>query len=232
MAKIITNQTNTWGIRSGPEVQRSDLWVVDFSLALAGLSNTTFPSLPTQLPTYFAKSVNLPDLKIRSEPIRRDSRPFQMPSWDEPLEGIKMIFWLDCYGPGGANSNPYSSTIYKILDAWRAITRAGRGSMSNEFAITLDNTYRIDFAFDVLVTLLRGSSNPTRSGYATPTANQSAASAITNDLEVSLQLRLVNCWLGSFKTSELDYEMGKLVQLDTTFYADDILQTVASGPAA
>ena len=51
-----------------------------------------------------------------------------------------------------------------------------------------------------------------------------ASSAISNDLELSLRLCLVNCWLGSFRTTELTYEGSKLVQLEASLYAEDILK--------
>lgn len=235
MARIIDNQINPWGRQQGPDLQRSDLWVIDFNQALVGLANAAnsgdlmtsgldTPFLPTKLATYFAKSVALPDLKVKSEPIRRDSRAYPMPSWDEPLEPVRIIFWLDSFGPGRAGVDPYRSDIYQMLNVWRAVVRAGRGSMSSEFAITLDGNYSMDYAFDVRVLLMRASSNPTVNGTATATANRTVPSSIMNDLEYSLQLRMVNCWLSSFRVSELDYEGTKFVQLDTTFYAEDIRQ--------
>lgn len=236
MGRIIDDQVNIWGKQQGAEIQRSDLWVVNFNQALSGLASVVFsgapmspglglPYVPPKLATYYASAVALPDLKVRAEPIRRDSRPYQTPSWDEPLDGIRMTFVLDCFKAGGTALSPYRSDIYQMLDVWRAVVRAGRGAMSNEYAITLDGNYRIDYAFDVQLSLLRGSSNPTVNGQtSTPTANQTVAASIINDLEFSTQFRLVNCWLGSFKVSELNYDAAKVVQIDTTFYAEDILQ--------
>ncbi len=231
MARIIDNQINPWGKQQGPELQRSDLWVIDFNQALTGLaraanssdlmtSGLDTPFLPTKLATYFAKSVALPDLKIRSEPIRRDARPYPMPSWDEPLEPVRIVFWLDAFGPGHTGVDPFRSDIYQMLNVWRAVVRAGRGSMSSEFAITLNGNYSIDYAFDVRVLMMRASSRPTLNSALNTTNEQ----AVMNDLEYSLQLRMVNCWLGAFRVSELDYEGAKIVQLDTTFYAEDIRQ--------
>ena len=235
MARIIDNQINPWGRQQGPELQRSDLWIIDFNQALVGLaragnsgdemtSGLDVPFLPTKLATYFAKSVALPDLKVRSEPIRRDARSYPMPSWDEPLEAVRMIFWLDCFGPGRSGVDPYRSDIYQMLNVWRAVVRAGRGSVSSEFAITLDGTFSMEYAFDVRVLMMRASTNPTVTGTSSATANRTVPSSIMNDLELSLQLRLVNCWLSAFRVSELDYEGTKMVQLDTTFYVEDVRQ--------
>jgi hypothetical protein len=96
-----------------------------------------------------------------------------------------------------------------MLDVWRMAVRAGRGPMSSEFSITLDANYRIDYAFDVRLMLMRPSSDPDPK---------------SNDLEFSLQLRLVNCWLSGFKLTELTYESTKVAQLDATFYTEDIRQ--------
>lgn len=235
MARIIDDQLNIWGKQQGIEPQRSDLWVINFNQALSGLASVSFdatpmssgidmPFLPPKLASYFAQSVALPDLKVKSETVRQDSRPYPMPSWDEALEGIRIVFLLDCFKPGGSSASPYRSDIYQMLDTWRAVVRAGRGAMSNEFAIALNGNYRIDYAFDVNVLMLRGSSVPASLDSRTTRANQTAPSTIINDIEFSLQLRLVNCWLSSFRTSELNYEGSKVVQIETTFYAEDILQ--------
>ena len=244
MARIIDNQANIWGKQLGADGQRSDLWVVDFNQALSGLANVAgmasltstvkntpamssglaVPYVPPKLATYFANTVSLPELKLKSEPIRRDSRPYPMPSWDEPLDPIRMVFWLDCFRPGGSAINPYRSDIYQMLDVWRAIVRAGRNSMSSEYALTLDGNYRINYAYDVRVLLMRPSSNPTVNAVSTTTANAAVVSSVMNDLEFSTQFRLVNCWLGSFKLSELSYEAAKIIQLETVFYAEDIRQ--------
>lgn len=234
MARVIDNQTNIWGRQNGPDPQRSDLWVIDFNLALFGLgrvladANTMTPditaSVPSKLASYFASAVAMPELKIRPEVVRRDSRPYQMPGMDEPLDPIRILFLLDCFKPGGAFSTPYQSDIYRMLNAWRAVVRAGRGSMSSEFALALDDNFQIDYAFDVRVLFLRGSTKPTLSKGGAITANQAISSSVMNDLEISLQLRLVNCWLGSFKITELSYEGNKMAQIETTFYAEDIRQ--------
>jgi len=235
MARIIEEQVNNWASQGGPEPQRADLWVVDFTEALKGLygvildgtaltASAGLPYIPLKLATYFCRSISLPELKTRSEAVRRDSRPYHMPSWDEPLESIRMQFMLDCYKPGSTSGAPYKSDIYQMLDAWRAVVRAGRAGMSGEYAITLDGTYRIDYAYNVPISLLRPS-DPT----VTPaTQDGMYSSIITNDLEFSVQYVLVNCWLSAFKLSELSYEGTKLALLDATFYADDIEQPPAN----
>jgi len=239
MARIINDQINTWGREKGVDAQRSDLWVIDFNHVLANLDSTltdtgamstgvTAPYVPMKLSTYYAASVSMPELKVRAEPVRRDSRPYQMPSWDDPLDAIRVVFWLDCYKTGGSAVNPFQSDLYQMLEAWRAVVRAGRGQMSSEYAITLNENYSMNYAFDVRVNFLRGSSNPQVTPASTATSFRTASEAVSNDLEYSLRFRLVNCWLSSFKTTELTYESAKLLQIESIFYAEDILQ-VKSG---
>lgn len=263
MARIINTQTNQWGRYNGADPQRSDLWVVDFTNALKGIkaalasatqlsASVPTPFVPTSLENYFAYSVGLPDLKVRPETFRRDANPYQMPSWDDPHEAVRMSFLLDCHRFNSPNLSPYRSDIYQMLDTWRACVRAGRRGMSNEYAITLNGDYRIDYAFDVQLSLLTGaipsvsavtgiqsatgSPGIFRSGVSgliagiNNAASAGQAALLNGDLIISMQYRLVNCWLSSFKLSELNYEQAKLVQLDCIFYTDDIQQ--APQPAA
>ena len=209
------------------DAQRSDLWVVDFSTAITGLNgNFTERTLAPKLAAYTSRSVTLPELKTKSDQVRRDSRPYQMPSWDEPLDAIGMTFTLDSHKSTGDNADPYSSDLYQLLTMWRVSVRAGRGAMSKETEVPqLNAKYRVDYAFDVGVRLLRGCSNPT----AVDTVNSNSAaydptvdSPVVNDLEFSMQLVLVKCWLGGFKMSELSYDDSKPVTISATFYAEDI----------
>jgi hypothetical protein len=230
VARIIDFQTNIWGKQGGIDAQRSDQWVVDFTQALTGLStvvsNTAqistgqpIPYVPPKLASFFVASVTLPELKIRAEAVRRDSRNYQMPSLDEPCDTVRLVFILDCFKPGANAKGPYQSDIYQMLNTWRTVVRAGRGGLSTEFSIALDAHYRIDYAYDVRLLLMRSSSNIQ---VANNTADQSPDESIMNDLEISTQLRLVNCWLSSFKISELAYEQARVVQLESIFYAEDI----------
>lgn len=255
MPRVVNDQTNPWGRQQGVDAQRSDLWVVDFTNALTGIkaalaSATTLstgvatPYVPPRLASYFAASISLPELKVRADDIRRDSRPYKTPSWDDPCESIRMTFLLDCHRANTPNLSPYRSDIYQMLDTWRACTRAGRQGMSNEFAITLNANYRIDYAFDVQLSLLTGTipqvsalggiqGSPSifagGAGGIIAGINSAAASGqsalLNGDLIVSMQYRLVNCWLSSFKVAELSYDAAKVLQIETTFYSEDIMQS-------
>jgi hypothetical protein len=250
----IVDQTNPWG--KTVDAQRSDLWFIDFNQALSGLNQVmsstaqlstglAAPYVPPKLAHYFPSSVVLPDLKVRPDMIRRDSRPYNTPSYDEPLDAIRINFILDSNRTGLPNLSPYRSDVYQMLDVWRACVRAGRGGMSTEYAITLDGNYRIDYAFDVALYLLTptipaasGIANIQTAGFTSnvksglsgiqaainTAANQTKSGMLNGDLIISMQYRLVNCWLASFKLSDLNYEGAKVSQIEAIFYADDIAQ--------
>lgn len=150
-------QTNLWGKTAdkglGLEPQRTDLFVVDFTTALKGIATAANQQL-TQILPQFVRSVTLPELKTRAEPIRRDSVPYQMPSWDEPLEPVKVTFVLD------TNNEDDKSSVIQFLDSWLALTRAGRGDRFQGYTstgwLTLDQNYRVNYAYNFHLFLLRG----------------------------------------------------------------------------
>lgn len=168
MPRIFVEQRNLWGrAGSGVEPQRADLWQFSLANVVNGInayaSEVSDLSRVPSVPAYFAASVTLPELRVKSETIRRDSRPYQMPSWDDPLDAIRVVFLLD------AASGAKASIIYRVLESWRALVRAGRGSMTSGYEtgnktgapgkrnIRLGPNYRVDCAFNVALTLLKGS---------------------------------------------------------------------------
>lgn len=152
-----SKQTNLWGKAAGTglglEPQRTDLFIVDFTTAQKGVGAAANQQLSEILPQ-FVKAVTLPELKTRPEAIRRDSVPYQMPSWDEPLEPVKVTFVLD------TNNEDDKSSVMQFLDAWLALTRAGRGSRFQGYTstgwLTLDQNYSVNCAFNFHLFLLRG----------------------------------------------------------------------------
>lgn len=160
MARIITEQKNRWGAartQKGLDPQRNDLWVVDFTAVVNNLNDqyeTNFGEQINPVPAYFAQTVALPELRVRSEAVRRNSRPFNMPSWDDPLDAVKITFLIE------NRTDAKSSHIYQMLDTWRLYVRAGRGAMGTEREVNLNADYRINFRFPIYLTLLRGASVP------------------------------------------------------------------------
>lgn len=149
MARDINNQKNPWGTQGGLEPQRADLWVVDISSAIRSIRTVLSLPLP-DIPSFYAQSVALPELVVKPEQYRRDSRPYNMPSFDDALQPVRVTFLVD------SNDDEQSSDIYLVLDAWRTIVRAGRGAMGTERHIILNDNYRIDFAFNMHVALVKG----------------------------------------------------------------------------
>ena len=97
MARINNWQRNPWGITL--EAQRSDLWYVNFDSVVreftaAGLftADEVYGNFNGGNTQFYATSVSLPEQKINAEVVRRDSRPYHMPSWDEPVGQIKIDF--------------------------------------------------------------------------------------------------------------------------------------------
>ena len=198
-------EINPWG--KTIDAQRSDLWQVSFITAVSAIkacagTAKTFSGL-INIFEYEAQSVALPERRVKADPIRRDSRVYNMPGSDEPLDAIKMTFLLD-----SAASTSTSSNLLTILAAWRALVRAGRGAVSVEDGFTLNANYRIDYAFNVPVTLYQGGAVD---GYGTK-----------NDFDVSRVFVLQNCWLSGYKLLDLTYGDSKNVLVDATFYADDL----------
>jgi hypothetical protein len=160
MARDIStiNQINLWGKQAdagtGFNPQRIDLWMVDFKMAVDGVSKAANIPIDPILPQYL-RSISLPEVRTKAEPIRRDSVPFQMPSWDDPLDAIKITFLMDTHQQDDV------CNVVQFLDAWLALTRAGRGNRvlgynMDNVSLLLNNNFSIDFRFDVSLSLLRG----------------------------------------------------------------------------
>lgn len=258
MSRIVTQrqfaqQLNPWGRQGGIDPQRSDLWLIWFTDVVQGLreqasSVADFSELDDIYP-YEAQTLALPEQKIRTETVKRDSRAYQTPSWDEPLDPIRMTFLLN------VNSGPERRQgILAIFTAWRALIRAGRGAVSREHSFRLNDDYRINFAFDVPVLLLKGGRlrAATTASQATPllrpnlaglpgilvgpqssffSASTTNRPATKTDLEVSYTFRLIKLWLVGWQVQQLSHEETKLLQITATFCADDIVPSAYNAPA-
>jgi hypothetical protein len=162
MPRVINlmDQRNLWGSSasdSGLEPQRSDLWLVDMTSVVIGLnSQNAFSTLGlpkvSQFFPQFVQSVSIPEDRIKPEAVRRDSVPYQMPSWDDPLDPLKITFVVD------TSDVENGSKVLSVLKAWRTLARAGRGERSDVGTVLpLNQNFRYDFVFPLRVALLRGS---------------------------------------------------------------------------
>jgi hypothetical protein len=212
MSRLIDDATkrNTWGSAAGVgvnqlEPQRSDLWYVDFTNAILGVGDQLqVPSL-LAVRKQLVQNVALPDTKIKAEYFRRDSLPYMMPSWDEPLEAVKMTFLLD------TNTNAVS-TMQDFLSKWLELVRAGRGFRSTGYKpdghgnspVLLDANYQSDYRFDCFLSFLRGNTN----------------AETFSDLEAWQTLKLQQAYVASFRISDLSYTNTALVSLEACFYVE------------
>lgn len=194
MARII-EQRNVWGRTKGQEPQRLDLWALDMTSAVQQIAEQLGLQLP-DIPGYFASTVALPEQRVQNEIVRRDSRPYQMPGWDVPLEPVRVNFIVD------ANMDSEQSIIYQVLDAWRTLVRAGRGGMSTENSVNLNQNYRVDYNFDIMVYLLRGNadfnavvqnqSNAAQLAFSTARAFSAVANQWSNPVTRAMRDRVQN----------------------------------------
>jgi hypothetical protein len=214
VARVIAQQSNPWVVSApdggGLDPQRTDLWGISMKQVSDGLARTLGFSV-LDIPTYYAQSLVWPELKIKAEQFRRDSRPFNMPGFDEPLDPVKITFIMD--------AAPNSSRVYWFLDRWRQAVRAGRGAMSSENSIPLNANYRIDYAFNMNVFLYHGSH-----GTITNVLNgqQNGPVTVDNDLQLVGTFTLVNAWLGGFKLGDVSHLDTKVQTIEATFYVEDI----------
>lgn len=167
---------NYWGASSadrGMESQRSDLWYADFQTAsgdvaatyarFLGNTSSDVASATTTLPAYVVRnmlpqlvqSVALPALAVKTEMFRRGALPYLMPSWDEPLEPIKLVFLVD-QSPTGL------PTMYEFFYQWQELARVGRGSRKNGPPTSANGGYPLRqpefrYRFDFNLNLCRGS---------------------------------------------------------------------------
>lgn len=248
----VRNIKNEWGVQGGPNPQRSDLWQADLENVIRNLnrSDPYHPDLQI-LPRYVPCAVSLPSMKVKPEVYWRDSRPYQMPSMDEPLDGVRISFIMD------DGKNVAQSEVYRVLDSWRRLVRAGRGALGSERFLVLDQDYTLAFRFPIYLYLCRGhgpappaSTVATESRFARPnTTTQNATfdatsalapSAIqtrrlvereeafrqqlTAGLELTNIFMLENAWLADFKISDMSYDQAKVLTIDGTFFAENILQ--------
>lgn len=213
------NMENFWG-RSvedpggGSELQRADLWTVDFTIPVNHLITVTGKHI-NPLMAQHAKSVTFPERKVNAQEIRRDSMPFMMPAWDAPLGEIKINFWFD------SKDTAEGSVVMNFLELWQHVVRAGRGDRGTGYYgkvqswLTLDENYRADYAYDFSISLVRGNTNSQSIRAVEPIAH----------LQAVEDFRVKQAWLSSYRVTDLSYASGtELVSVEATFYAEDIVR--------
>jgi hypothetical protein len=206
------NAINPWGKSLDP--QRADLWMVNLDSVVDALNQdgTKATSGLNGLTQFYVTSVELPDLVITPEMIPRDSRPYNVPSFDGPIGPVHMCFIHDANEP--VINGVTGSLIYNLLQAWRARVRVGRGGMSTEDVPRLDANYRpLPFQFDIFLRFLKG--------------QHFTEDAVPDfDTEPNLVMSsgyvLKNAWLGNLKLQAASYETSAIHKIDATLYVEDI----------
>jgi len=241
MARVLNNAVNPWSRIGGLDIQRADLWFLDFTNAVSNINkyalehvsdfNRTPPSISDIEPFYVISS-SFPSNNVKSEAVPKFSNTISRPSHDDPLDSIQVSFHM-----GTKNSN----SILDLLEVWRALVRAGRYA-EGELGITLNSLYSVDSAFNIELYLASGSSRIVSQVFNSvsssgDTRNLSNASKATNAnrnvvvkseipaLEVTAHFTIKDAWLSKFKITDLNYtDSSKEVTVDATFYASNIIR--------
>jgi hypothetical protein len=179
--KDAATQRNLWGASadsggSAFEPQRVDLWTVDFTNAVNGI-NAFFgqqvqfndagsglvqpPKIPPIFPQY-VQSVSIPENRLKPDVFRRESIPYQMPSWDDPLDPVKITFLMETASVD--DSSFAVSNTQLLMLRWMQLVRAGRGERSSGYlaalpplsTVVLNDSFQAPYRFDVSVFLIRG----------------------------------------------------------------------------
>lgn len=228
-------QTNPWG--KTVEVQRSDLWVIEFDSVVKEFRESGLFAAGMEFygdrTSIYAQVVQLPEQVVRPDVVRRDSRPYNMPSWDDPLGAIRVTLLSDI----GAQKQGtgFTSEVLKMLSTWRAVVRAGRGGMSTEDSFTLNVYYSTAreksgfrsplHCFNIPIYLLKGPGTPGQELSGMKLDGDDGQNELDNasEFETSTKLLLMNAWLSSYQYGDLSYATGQPLTISTVLYADDIL---------
>ena len=248
------NQKNTWGRQTDNdsanilEPQRTDLYLADLQHAADGIAAVTKRTMPQIVPQY-VKSISFPEVRLRAEPFRRSSVPYQMPSWDEPVEPVKITFLLDTWNDPENSAVSNHSDVCDLLDVWVALSRAGRGARAGGYAADgrgyylLDASYGVTCRFNLYVRLLRGvlpalavqamrtsGLGAEAAVAAAVAAKTSTGSSVISDMVEHTKWRLLNAWCSGYKLMDLSYAASELMTVEASFYPETIARDSLSVP--
>ena len=221
---------NPWGSKAGAGYgvipQRSDLWTVDFSSALSGINaafgSQTMMKDTNELPkptisgvdSYDIQQLSLPATTVNSDAFRRGSIPYVMPTFDNQLDAVRVVFMID--GGDRAVTQMNGSYVLNFIEAWHMLVRAGRQPRGSGYWVRLTQNLTSSFRFPVTLRFLRGS------------AYQDPATLGADELEPGMELTLENAWVSSYKLSDLTYLSTGLLTLDVTLVCEAVTNTTNS----
>lgn len=229
---------NPWTVSAEP--QRSDLWVVD-------LRQVTFlEEIGLKDHAFYASAVSLPEKTVGADTYYRNTTAYNMPGYDQPIGPARITFIHDVNE--SKEGEVRRSKIYRLLETWQRLVRAGRGGISGEEAVFLDENYRAPlFRFNITVRMACGFPLKTPageplfiSGIGTDIDRGDtelvASSGLSFDsdqtdspdgpeLEQSSSYTMVKAWLSLFKMTDLSYDSAGIHKIDCTFQVEDIIPT-------
>lgn len=140
-----------------------------------GLNPLSFKK-PADITTY-VRRVSIPATRIKQLSVIQASTKRNLHGYQDPVDSVRVDFLHSVGEP---------DTVYSLLQAWRALTRYGRGTRSGEPALVLPSAkFKPVFQFDLTLQLLQGTS--TGDSY---------------DLGASYTLE--KCWLRRIQVGELN----------------------------
>jgi len=192
---------NTWGTGNGPDIQRTDLWRVDFSEPLEYLRSLPprlfqsvglqYSNLP-QESSCDAYRIAFPATKIRTMYVIQDTVPQQFPSYVETLDTVRVDF--------RHSDQEGHSPVYTFLQAWRCLVRMGRVGQTTEPAFLLPSeSFRPLFRFNIPVYLLNGlNSDEDFENF------DADASSGVKSLNLNASYTLIDSWLSGIQQGALN----------------------------
>lgn len=224
------------------EPQRADLWqldmsqvvqgIVDLSIAsdygdyaaiLKGTPDVDLSKLTALKKTvhFYAQSIDFPRLAISAVEIMKQSKPYNLPGYDEALGEIRISFIHDL--DTNLTDDIRRSRIYTLLQAWRGLVRAGRGPMSQELVWSVDSSFKLpQFRYDVGVRFMAGVPFNTADGKDVSEAILNDASRLTDAVEGSSLYVLKKMWLSGLQLGTASMNKREVQTIEATLYADDL----------
>lgn len=191
---------NPWGSQGGPNVQRSDLWQINFQNAIDLVKNPVglIPSKRYQQLisdagfaarlNFTAQRVVLPELSLQTTNIIQGTYQYNLPSYQEPLSVTRIDFLYDI----NADRENEASETYSFLEAWRLLALAGQAKGDGNILALTNANSKPAYKADVTIQFLAGSSDIN-----------------VNELVVSSEHTMFDAWVSEVQLNTLSYENGK-----------------------
>lgn len=199
---------NIWGASGGRDVQRSDLWMLDLKIPVQELLRKNSTDYDLDDYQVFPQSVSLPEVRMKTEEIKKDNFPIAQPGYDEVIGATSVNFLID-------TDKDKMSDILTFLDNWY---QAGRQGRDPDVQLGV-NFQPAKFKFDIYAWLFSGKiasdmlkDENLYKAYLGPTlpgtvVSMSASNNSANEkyFEAVQRYTLKEAWISSLKIGELSY---------------------------